>query len=47
LVILHENSVSVIIDKQDLKPEEVAQILDIVKRESGEKPENIKIIPKI
>lgn len=47
VVILHKDSVNVIVDKQELKPEEVAQILDIVKRESGQSAENIKIIPKI
>jgi len=47
VVILHKDSVNVIIDKPELKQEEVAQILDIVRRESGHKPENIKIIPKI
>lgn len=47
VVILHKDSVNVIVDKPELKQEEVAQILDIVRRESGHKPENIKIIPKI
>jgi len=47
VVIMHKDSVNVIVDKKELKPEEVAQILDIVKRESGQKAENIKIIPKI
>lgn len=47
VVILHRDSVNVIVDKPDLQQEEVAQILDIVRRESGHKPENIKIIPKI
>ncbi|MBM7581289.1 stage III sporulation protein AH [Caldicoprobacter guelmensis] len=47
VVILHKDSVNVIVDKPELKQEEVAQILDIVRRESGHKPENVKIIPKI
>ncbi|MFO7294509.1 MAG: SpoIIIAH-like family protein [Caldicoprobacter sp.] len=47
VVILHKDSVNVIVDKPDLQQEEVAQILDIVRRESGHKPENIKIIPKL
>lgn len=47
VVIMHRDSVNVIVDKQELKPEEVAQILDIVKRESGQEAENLKIIPKI
>jgi stage III sporulation protein AH len=47
VVILHKDSVNVIVDRPELKQEEVAQILDIVRRESGHKPENIKIIPKI
>lgn len=46
VVILHENSVNVVVDKDDLSPEEVAQILDIVKRETGQQADNIKIIPK-
>jgi stage III sporulation protein AH len=47
VVIIHKDNVSVIVDKPELVPEEVAMILDIVKRESGKETGNIKIIPKI
>jgi stage III sporulation protein AH len=47
VVIIHKDNVNVIVDKPELVPEEVAMILDIVKRESGKETENIKIIPKI
>ncbi|HHW70054.1 MAG TPA: SpoIIIAH-like family protein [Clostridiales bacterium] len=46
IVILQENSVNVVVDKKELSAEEVAQILDIVKRETGQQAENIKIIPR-
>jgi stage III sporulation protein AH len=45
IVIFNQDYVSVIVEKDELAPEEVAQILDIVKRESGKTAENIKIIP--
>ncbi|MGI5851042.1 MAG: SpoIIIAH-like family protein [Clostridiales bacterium] len=45
VVIFNQDYVSVIVEKNELAPEEVAQILDIVKRESGKTAENIKIIP--
>jgi len=45
IVIFNQDYVSVIVDKQELAPEEVAQILDIVKRESGKEADSIKIIP--
>lgn len=47
IVIIHNDNVNVIVDKSELVPEEVAMILDIVKRESCKETENIKIIPKI
>jgi stage III sporulation protein AH len=47
IVIIHRDNVNVIVDKAELVPEEVAMILDIVKRESGQHTDNIKIIPKI
>lgn len=47
VVIIHKDNVNVIVDKPELVPEDVAIILDIVKRESGKDAENIKIIPKI
>ncbi|NLB42474.1 MAG: SpoIIIAH-like family protein [Clostridiales bacterium] len=47
IVIIHRDNVSVIVDETELVPEEVAMILDIVKRESNKETNNIKIIPKI
>lgn len=47
VVIMHKNSVNVIVDKPELLPEEVARILEVVKRQSEASIENIKIIPKI
>jgi len=47
VVIVHPRSVNVIVDKAELNPEEVAQILSTVKRETGEEAENITIIPKM
>lgn len=47
IVIIHKDNVNVIVDKTELVPEEVAMILDIVKRESDKETNNIKIIPKI
>lgn len=46
VAIIHRNNVSIIVDKPELAPEEVAQILSIVVNQSGQRPENIKIIPK-
>ncbi|NMA95972.1 MAG: SpoIIIAH-like family protein [Clostridiales bacterium] len=46
IVILQEHSVNVVIDKGEPSAEEVAQILDIVRRETGQSAENIKITPK-
>lgn len=47
IVVMSQNSVNVIVGRAELKPEEVAQILDIVKRESGKSTDSIKIIPMI
>ena len=47
IVIIHRDNVNVIVDKTELVPEEVAMILDIVKRETDKDTKNIKIIPKI
>lgn len=44
-VLYHVGSVNVIIGKAELTDAEVAQILDIARKETGEKAENIKIIP--
>jgi stage III sporulation protein AH len=46
VVTLHDGSVNVIVNSAELTSAQVAQILDIVQRESGEKSENIKIVPK-
>lgn len=43
-VTFHKGSVNVVIAAEELSGEEVAQILDIVKRETGEANENIKIM---
>ena len=43
-VTFHKGSVNVVIAAEELSSEEVAKILDIVKRETGEKTENIKIM---
>lgn len=45
IVLFNRDYVSIIVDKEELAPEEVAQILDVVKRESGKSADNIKIIP--
>jgi len=47
IAIIYKNNVNVIVDKPELEAEEVARILEIVSRQSGEKTENIKIIPKL
>ena len=43
IVSMHAGSVNVIVGAQTLSDEQVAQILDIVLRETGEKAENVKI----
>ena len=43
LVSMHNGSVNVIVDADALTDEQVAQILDIVLRETGETAENIKV----
>ncbi len=43
--VYHSGSVNVIVGKSELTDAEVAQILDITRTETGEKAENIKIIP--
>lgn len=42
-VTFHYGSVNVIVDAATLSNEDVAQILDIVKRETGEEAQNIKV----
>ena len=43
IVSMHNGSVNVIVDADALTDEQVAQILDIVLRETGENAENIKV----
>ncbi len=42
-VTLHTGSVNVILDAEELTDEQVAQVLDIVLRETGEAAENVKV----
>jgi len=42
-VTFHKGSVNVVLDAETLSQEQVAQILDVVRRETGEPSENIKI----
>ena len=42
-VTLHAGSVNVVLSAETLSEEQVAQVLDIVVRETGEKTENVKI----
>jgi stage III sporulation protein AH len=44
-VVYSSGAVNIIVGKSELTDAEVAQILDIAKTETGEKAENIKIIP--
>ena len=46
-VTFHDASINVIVGTKELAENQVAQILDIVKRASGQKAENIKIIPAV
>ena len=43
IVSMHAGSVNVIVGADTLNDEQVAQILDIVLRETGESAENVKI----
>lgn len=43
--IFYTGAVNIVVGKAQLSESEVAQILDVVKQESGESAENIKIIP--
>jgi stage III sporulation protein AH len=42
-VTLHAGSVNVVLSAEELSDEQVAQVLDIIVRETGEKADNIKI----
>ena len=46
VIFVNIESISVIIEKEDLKPEEIAQIQNIVSRELGAEVENIHIMTK-
>ena len=46
VVTIHEGSINVVVKDGDLTDAKVAQILDIVCRETKEAPENVKIIAK-
>ena len=45
IVTLHDGSVNVVVGMAQLNDSQVAQVLEIDMRESGEEPTNIKIIP--
>ncbi len=45
-VTVHKGSVNVVVAEATLDQTQVAQILDIAQRESGEPAENIKVVPK-
>lgn len=45
VLVYHKGSVNVVIGKKELTEGEVAQILDVVRKETGEKAENIRIMP--
>lgn len=47
IVTCGETSINVVVDADTLSEIQVAQILEIVRRESGESAENIKIIPVV
>ncbi len=44
-VTFHQGAVSVVVDAKELTSEQAAQILEIVRSETGESAENIKVIP--
>lgn len=43
-VTFHKGSVNVVVDCEELTQDKVAQVLDIVKRETGESADNIRVI---
>ena len=45
VVTFHTGSVNVVVSNTELTQQQVAQVLDIVTKETGEKAENIKVIP--
>lgn len=46
VVTIRENSVNVVVAESEISEQQAAQILDIVKRETGQMTSNIKIMPK-
>lgn len=46
VVTIRENSVNVVVAESEISEQQAAQILDIVKRETGQMASNIKIMPK-
>lgn len=46
VVTVQEGSVNVVVNQSELTDSEVAQIVEIMKSETGEDPTNIKIMPK-
>ena len=42
-VTLHSGSINVILSAESLSEEQVAQVLDIILRETGESAENVKV----
>jgi stage III sporulation protein AH len=46
IAIMHKNNINIIVEKQELTTEELAQILEIVKRESQFDTNNIVIFPR-
>lgn len=45
-VTIHKGSVNVVLDAVELTNSDVAKVLDIVRRETKEKAENIKVMPR-
>lgn len=45
-VMIHDKSINVVVDKQRLKPEEAARILDIIESETNLSANDVKITPK-
>jgi len=46
VVTVNDGSVNVVVKKSELKDDEVTQIVDIVKTQTGQAAQNIKIMPQ-
>lgn len=46
VVTIRENSINVVVEEKEIDEKKAAQILEIVQRETGEDPGNIKVLPK-